>query len=67
MKQLNSGFSTTAALISAAATLCVVALIWFALQNSDERIWLVIGLLMALSPFALVWRLVRNEKSKQQG
>lgn len=44
--------------------MAVVGLVWLALHHSDQRIWLGIGLLMALSPFAMVWRLVRNEKLK---
>lgn len=64
MKHGQTGISKVAALVAALASLTVVGLVWLALHHSDQRIWLGIGLLMALSPFAMVWRLVRNEKLK---
>ncbi len=62
----QAGISTVAALIAGIASLAVIGLVWLALHYSDERIWLGIGLLMALSPFAMVWRLVRSEKNKAE-
>ena len=64
MKCWQTGISKVAALVAALASVAVVGLVWLALHHSDQRIWLGIGLLMALSPFAMVWRLVRNEKLK---
>lgn len=64
MKHGRTGISKVAALVAALTSLAVVGLVWLALHHSDQRIWLGIGLLMALSPFAMVWRLVRNEKLK---
>ena len=64
--RLQTGISTVAALIAGIASLAVIGLVWLALHYSDQRIWLGIGLLMALSPFAMVWRLVRNEKNKAE-
>ncbi len=55
-------FNIIAALTALLATAAVLALIWYAVENSDPRIWLAIGLLMALSPFALVWKLVQKDR-----
>ncbi|MGB0864856.1 MAG: hypothetical protein ACPGSC_00010 [Granulosicoccaceae bacterium] len=60
----QSGISTAGVLIATLASLTLVGLVWLALHYSDKRIWIGIGLVMALSPFALVWRLVRAEKKK---
>lgn len=59
----RQGWNSLAALLAALATAALLALIWFALHASDARIWLGVGLLMALSPFAMVWRLVRKDKA----
>lgn len=59
----QNGIAKVAALIASMASIAVVALIWYALHYGDQRIWLAIALLMALSPFAMIWRLVRSDKS----
>jgi len=65
MLNSQTGISIFAALVATLASAALLALVWLVLHYSDPRIWIGIGLIMALSPFALVWKLARSEKSKQ--